>query len=54
MLYNIRGHKYSTLDILDISWHFSKRTVSVLLTDPPCRDVNARLTTVPLKPLFNQ
>ena len=29
-----------------------KRTVSVMLCDPPCKDFNARFTTVPLKALF--
>ena len=30
--------------------HF-KGTVSMLWSDPPCKDINARFTTVPLKPL---
>ena len=27
-----------------------KETVSVILCNPPCKDVNSRFTTVPLKP----
>ena len=33
---------------------FLKGTVSVNLSDPPYKDDNARFTTAPLKPLFNQ
>ena len=29
-------------------------TVSVISSDPPCKDVNARFTTVSLKPLSDQ
>ena len=29
-----------------------KRTESVMLSDPPCKDYNARFTTVTLKALF--
>ena len=31
-----------------------KRTVSVTSSDPPCKDDNARFTTVPLKALSDQ
>ena len=31
-----------------------KGRVSVILSDPPCKDCNVRFTTVPLKPLFDQ
>ena len=31
-----------------------KRTVSVISSDPLCKDSNALFTTVPLKPNFNQ
>ena len=31
-----------------------KGTVSVISNVPPCKDGNARLTSVPLKPLYNQ
>ena len=31
-----------------------KETVSVILSDPLCRDFYARFTTVPLKPLSDQ
>ena len=31
-----------------------KGTVSVILDDPPCKDGNARFTTIPLKPLCDQ
>ena len=31
-----------------------KGIVSVILSDPPCKDCNVRFTTVPLKPLFDQ
>ena len=31
-----------------------KGTVSVILSDPPCKDANARFTTVPLKALSDQ
>ena len=27
-----------------------KKTVRIILNDPPCKDSNARFTTVPLKP----
>ena len=33
--------------------HF-KVTVSVISSDPPCKDGNARFTTVPSKALFDQ
>ena len=29
-----------------------KKTVSVMLSDPPCKNYNARFTTVPKKSLF--
>ena len=31
--------------------HDLKRTVSVILGDPPCKDGNARFTKLPLQPL---
>ena len=31
-----------------------KRTVGVISSDPPCKDGNARFTTVPLKALSDQ
>ena len=31
-----------------------KGIVSVILSDPPCKDCNVLFTTVPLKPLFDQ
>ena len=31
-----------------------KGTVSVILSDPPCKDVNAQITTLPLKALSDQ
>ena len=31
-----------------------KGTVSVILSDLPCKDVNAQFTTVPFKPLTDQ
>ena len=31
-----------------------KGTVSVISNDPPCKDVNARFTKAPLKPLSYQ
>ena len=31
-----------------------KGTLIVVLSDPPCKDGNARFTTVPLKPLSDQ
>ena len=31
-----------------------KGTVSVILSDPPCKDVNARYITIPFKVLSDQ
>ena len=35
-------------------WAYLKCTVSVISSDPPCKDDNARFTKVPLKDLSNQ
>ena len=31
-----------------------KGTLSIISSDPPCKDANAQFTTVPLKPLSDQ
>ena len=43
---------------MDIGWarleDIIKGTVSVISSDPPCKDNNVRFTTVPLKTLSDQ
>ena len=47
---------------LEHNWYFLKNITfehhwqdnCIISNDPPCKDSNGRLTTIPLKPLFDQ
>ena len=44
-------HVINNIYIFIYNIHFIKGTVSVISSDPQCKEGNARFTTVPLKPL---
>ena len=50
----IRSFDIFLFELVLIDFHKIKGTVSVISSDPPCKDGNARFTTVPLKALSDQ
>ena len=45
---------WASIKVINKGTIMLKVIVRVILSDPPCRDGNARFTAIPLKPLSDQ